>query len=147
MSTSRHSHSPAPSKGTGWRSPVQLPVEDRVEAAQPIARPLANFFESGWYDFSRICGFDAPSLQLANEWDLPSGVLPIEGDGHTFLALDYRSDRSQPRVVLVESEGHQVLVVASTFEDFVVKIRRYEDVFDPDGDIIAEDQADSRDAP
>ncbi|EWM13428.1 SMI1/KNR4 family protein [Kutzneria sp. 744] len=53
---------------------------------------------------------------LVEEWGLPTGVVPLSGDGHTWIALDYRRP-GEPSVVWLE-EGRE-LALAADFRSFV----------------------------
>jgi SMI1-KNR4 cell-wall len=53
---------------------------------------------------------------LVEEWGLPAGVVPISGDGPTWVALDYRRN-SEPTVVWLE-DGREV-ALAPDFRSFV----------------------------
>lgn len=57
---------------------------------------------------------DAP--YLVEEWGLPAGVVPISGDGPTWVALDYRG-KGEPAVVWLE-DGRE-LALAPDFRSFV----------------------------
>lgn len=70
------------------------------------------------------------------EWGLPENYIAIEGDGHTWLALDYSSSTVNPSVVVVETDDGNSLKVAESLREFMPNILRYEDVYDADGNII-----------
>lgn len=36
------------------------------------------------------------SEYLIQEWDLPKNVVLISGDGHSWIALDYRNSKAEP---------------------------------------------------
>lgn len=59
---------------------------------------------------------------LRGEWDIPEWAVMISGDGHTWVALDYRRP-SDPSVVYLEeshsSDGFTVTQLASTFDAFL----------------------------
>lgn len=58
---------------------------------------------------------------LVREWDLPTPVVLLSGDGHTWVALDYRTRGRQrePSVVWIDNErGHEVQL-APSFRAFV----------------------------
>ena len=57
---------------------------------------------------------DVPDL--VEEWELPTGVVPISGDGPTWVALDYRRT-GEPTVVWLEN-GRE-LALAADFRSFV----------------------------
>jgi hypothetical protein len=60
--------------------------------------------------------FDAP--YLVEEWDLPKGVVPVSGDGHTWIALDYRR-AADPAVVWLDADLATELALAPDFRSFV----------------------------
>ncbi len=115
-------------KETGLRLPesfvrVRELGDNRVvslpEAAPPVAK---RYFPDGCYELGDFLGVDAgPSLTildspaLAREWGLPEFVLPIEGDGHVWLSLDYRQPSEEPAIVLCFSESGEIIPVARTF--------------------------------
>ncbi|WP_419810339.1 SMI1/KNR4 family protein [Bacterioplanoides sp.] len=70
------------------------------------------------------------------EWGVPDYCIAIEGDGHTWLALDYSASSKSPSVVVIETDDNNSLTVATSFSDFVSALLPYEDVYDIDGNII-----------
>mgnify|MGYP000265030930 CR=1 FL=1 len=62
------------------------------------------------------------SPSLCREWGLPEGLVLIDGDGHTWVALDGRGD-GEPRVVFVVSEPLTVVRLAETFREFLGRLR------------------------
>ncbi|MEU7768837.1 SMI1/KNR4 family protein [Nocardia sp. NPDC049190] len=58
---------------------------------------------------------------LVQEWELPAPVVLLNGDGHWWVALDYRAcgPTGEPSVVEINSDGPVVLFLASDFESFV----------------------------
>lgn len=60
--------------------------------------------------------------ELLVEWALPRNIVPIEGDGHTWVALDYRKSKQQPSVIFIESESRKSIVLGETFNDFLSKL-------------------------
>lgn len=59
---------------------------------------------------------------LCAEWGLPKGLVLLQGDGHTWLALDYRESEVEPPVIQIDSETKGVLRVVSTFTDLLARI-------------------------
>lgn len=59
------------------------------------------------------------SEYLIKEWDLPSNLVLISGDGHNWIALDYRAERENPKVIYVDTESEQTLVLAESFDIFL----------------------------
>ncbi len=71
---------------------------------------------------------------LISEWGLPSEVVLLDGDGHTWTALDYRAagGAGEPSVVWVDIELKDELTIAASFSDLLVRLR-------PDSDFLDED--------
>ena len=58
------------------------------------------------------------------EWDLPSPVILFSGQGHYWLALDYRAcgPAGQPPVVWLDNEMDHDLTLAPNFRTFVERL-------------------------
>lgn len=55
-----------------------------------------------------------------NEWVLPEGLILFNGDGHTWLAFDYRDDVvSEPSIVYVDVDSEQIIPIADSFSEFL----------------------------
>lgn len=59
---------------------------------------------------------------MTNEWDLPPRQVLLDGDGHTWVSLDYR-DSDEPSVVWLNAEMGREELVAKTFGDFFAALR------------------------
>ncbi len=59
------------------------------------------------------------SEYLIQEWDLPKGVVLISGDGHSWIALDYRNSKTEPPVIFIDVEQNQEIRLAKNFEKFI----------------------------
>ena len=106
---------------------------------------LKYYFGEGFYSFSRLNGLDLESFysifrsaDLVKEWCLPKDLVLIEGDGHRWLALDYRQSRDYPSVIVIETDDYEYLTVADSFDEFTKMILKYDDVYDENGNIIYE---------
>lgn len=87
------------------------------------------YFGDGEYELNQLASlhlYNGPSLfdlaKQAEEWGLPEHVIPLEGDGHTWLALDYRRSKSCPQVIVMETDEYDCLIVAETFADFASQL-------------------------
>lgn len=60
---------------------------------------------------------DSPAI--IKEWDLPENIILISGDGHTWIALDYREYSENPPVILIDEDVAGVQTLAANFEDFI----------------------------
>lgn len=56
---------------------------------------------------------------LLKEWSLPVGLVLFSGDGHTWIAFDYRNAAVDPPVVYVDSESEQIMQIADSFKEFL----------------------------
>ncbi|WP_211588752.1 SMI1/KNR4 family protein [Allorhizocola rhizosphaerae] len=58
---------------------------------------------------------------LVQEWDLPPGVVLLSGQGHYWVALDYRTcgTEGEPTVTWIDNEMDHELHLASNFRTFV----------------------------
>lgn len=61
------------------------------------------------------------------EWDLPAGVVLISGDGHSWIALDYRSTKENPPVIFIDPDQDQIFELAPDFGTFLSQLTSWED--------------------
>lgn len=106
-------------------------------------RLLKRYFGEGFYTTGNIASIDPnadysiyDSASSGWDWGLPEDCIAIEGDGHTWLALNYRASSKNPSVVVFETDGGNSLVVAKSFKEFMSGLLPYEDVYDRDGNVI-----------
>ncbi|WP_370948093.1 SMI1/KNR4 family protein [Amycolatopsis sp. cg5] len=61
---------------------------------------------------------------LVQEWELPEPLALLTGDGHWWIALDYRKSgrRGEPSVVWLDVERSEELVLAADFRAFVERL-------------------------
>lgn len=59
------------------------------------------------------------TIDMHGEWGLPKDIILLNGDGHTWVFLDYRKNREQPSVSYLNLELEIDLVLASNFTDFI----------------------------
>ncbi|OLS38234.1 hypothetical protein BTR22_07010 [Alkalihalophilus pseudofirmus] len=59
------------------------------------------------------------SSYLIQEWDLPENIVLISGDGHAWIALDYRQTKTEPPVMYIDLEQEQEFLLANNFESFI----------------------------
>ena len=55
------------------------------------------------------------------EWEMPAGLVLLDGDGHTWIALDYRQvePQGEPSIVWIDNELDEEIQVAPNFEAFL----------------------------
>ncbi|MEV6429134.1 SMI1/KNR4 family protein [Nocardia sp. NPDC051463] len=83
---------------------------------------------------------------LVQEWDLPAPVVLLHGDGHWWVALDYRAcgPTGEPSVVEIDSDGPGVVFLAPDFDSFVEGLTASEQFLTDDQIAVA--TADAMDA-
>ena len=103
---------------------------------------LKYYFGEEFYEIGLLASVDPnaensiySTICSGKEWGLPSEYIPIAGDGHTWLVLDYSDSATEPRVVLTEADEGSILLVAKSFNDFVSALLQYEQVYDSDGNL------------
>jgi len=65
------------------------------------------------------------TASMTSEWGLPQDVVLLDGDGHTWIALDYRTDPHavEPAVLWLDVELDDELTIASSFDELIEKLR------------------------
>ena len=106
-------------------------------------KSIQYYFGEGFYETGDIASIDPnadysiyDSSSSGWEWGLPESCIAIEGDGHTWLALDYGASSKNPSVVVIETDDGNSLTIANSFADFMSGLLPYEEVYDRDGNII-----------
>lgn len=59
------------------------------------------------------------SHYLIKEWDLPSDIVIFSGDGHGWLAMDYRQKTKEPPIIWIEQDQNILIEVARDFSSFI----------------------------
>lgn len=66
------------------------------------------------------------SKQLIQEWDLPNDLVLIAGEGHWWIALDYRHHvDGDPPLVYLDEDNNLEVQIAKNFEEFLQKLKPY----------------------
>ncbi|HDR3895236.1 SMI1/KNR4 family protein [Bacillus thuringiensis] len=66
------------------------------------------------------------SRYLIREWDMPDNIVLLSGDGHTWIALDYRNVAENPPVIFIDNEFEEIIELAPNFESFLQNLTTYE---------------------
>ncbi|MCY9419403.1 SMI1/KNR4 family protein, partial [Bacillus inaquosorum] len=80
-------------------------------------------------DHIRGIGRDLGILEseyLIKEWGLPQRLLLIQGDGHNWVALDYRLTNENPPVHYFDLELNNDFKIADSFDEFLSKLYTHE---------------------
>jgi hypothetical protein len=124
----------------GVRLPDALIELLRVQNGGSVSPDFAAFptkERTSWADdhvpFDDVMGIgdreDSLSLldtpYLVREWGLPSPVVLLSGDGHYWVALDYRECgvQGEPSVVWLDTELRTEVLLANDFESFIQGLR------------------------
>ncbi|BDC58153.1 MULTISPECIES: SMI1/KNR4 family protein [Bacillus] len=59
------------------------------------------------------------SAYLIKEWELPEGLVLINGDGHTWIAMDYRKTKENPAIHYFDVGMEEDFKLADSFDEFV----------------------------
>lgn len=59
------------------------------------------------------------SAYLIKEWELPEGLVLINGDGHTWVAMDYRKTKENPPIHYFDVEMGEDFKLANSFDEFI----------------------------
>ncbi|MGX1560934.1 SMI1/KNR4 family protein [Streptomyces sp. NPDC055506] len=83
--------------------------------------PLDDMMGIGRHD-DQLSLLDSP--HLVEEWGLPSPLVLLSGDGHCWIALDYRTrgELGEPSVTWFDVDGHTELPLAVDFTTFVERL-------------------------
>ena len=66
------------------------------------------------------------SRYLIREWEMPENIVLLSGDGHTWIALDYRNVAENPPVIFIDNEFEEIIELAPNFERFLQNLTTYE---------------------
>ena len=61
-----------------------------------------------------------------NESSILENLVLLSGDGHTWIALDYRNVAENPPVIFIDNEVEQIIELAPNFESFLQNLTTYE---------------------
>ena len=94
---------------------------DQPNSWSPTHVPLADLFGIGRRE-GTLSLLDTP--YLVQEWDLPSPIVLLSGDGHYWVALDYRGSGrwGEPSVAWIDADLETELWLAADFRAFVQRL-------------------------
>ena len=109
---------------------------------QFVPSHLRGFVDHGYTSIDEINGIGQTHVSVLNtpymtdEWGLPTGFVLLDGDGHTWTAFDYRTNKANPTIVFLDSESGDTLYVAEGFLQFFSSLVPHEALFDDEGEYI-----------
>ena len=110
--------------------------------AQHIPVHLSHYVDHGHIavlDLNGIGSGDDTILETnyyVGEWGLPSPIVILCGEGHWWIAFDYRIAHENPPIVFLDSDSGDTLHLADDFTSFLLAIVPHEQIFDIDGNFI-----------
>ncbi len=112
--------------------------------SQHIPQHLDAFVDHGYISVGGLNGIGTSyqsitrTPYLKNEGKLPDGLILLDGDGHHWIAFDYRIPTGSPSVVFVDSDSGDTLLVAKSFAEFFAALIPHEELFDDNGEFIGD---------
>lgn len=77
------------------------------------------------------------SEYFIKEWGMPVGLIMLNGDGHLWIALDYRETKDNPSVIFIDNESGQMIELAKNYDDFINSLYHEEESrFEVEADIV-----------
>ncbi len=90
--------------------------------AYPTSKPTAWNDSSGYIDHIMGIGKEPGLLDTPyylSEWEMPSDIILISGDGHEWVAFDYRKTKENPPIIYINNDNNEIITVANTFDEFL----------------------------
>jgi hypothetical protein len=123
-----------------------LPNEHQVLIGEKIPEKLNYYLGEGFWGLGTLSGISTDlnnsdgiiyTSNTAHEWGIPEKVIAFDGDGHTWLAFDYRDEAlNEPKIIFIESDDLNYFTLANNFSDFLEKLIPSDQVYDYDGNVI-----------
>lgn len=124
-----------------------FPDEYQIVLKDNMPKELDYYLGSGFWSLSMLSGISSDiknnqgivcTAKSAHEWGIPERVLAFDGDGHTWVAFDYRdvSVDDDPRIIFIESDDLNWVTLADNFTEFQNLLVPSDQVYDYDGNVI-----------
>lgn len=122
-----------------------LQEEHQILIDRDVPENLDYYLSEKFWTLSSVAGISSDinnregiiyKSQTAHEWGIPDKVIAFDGDGHTWVAFDYRDNPDEPKIIFIESDELLSFVLANDFTDFISKLIPSSQVYDNDGNII-----------
>ncbi|USK32562.1 SMI1/KNR4 family protein [Bacillus sp. F19] len=68
------------------------------------------------------------SSYFIKEWGLPEGIILFSGDGHSWIALDYRVTKEEPPIIYIDTDSNLIMTLAPNFEAFLTCLYKNNEV-------------------
>jgi len=90
--------------------------------AHPSPKPTSWSDHSVNVDFIMGIGENNGILETPyyiEEWNMPEGLILFSGQGHSWIAFDYRNTVENPPIVYIDNETEEIFKIADSFESFL----------------------------
>lgn len=90
--------------------------------AHPSPKPTSWSDHSVNVDFIMGIGENNGILETPyyiEEWNMPEGLVLFSGQGHSWIAFDYRNTVENPPIVYINNETEEIFKIADSFEIFL----------------------------
>lgn len=116
---------------------LEIPVSNYPES-------LDYYLSEGLWSIYEIAGISdyatnglIDKTTTAHDWDIPKDIISFCGDGHTWVAFDYRNYKgNDPKIIFIESDDLEYCELASNFQMLIDKSLPRNEVYNSDGEII-----------
>ncbi|MCV2884702.1 SMI1/KNR4 family protein [Aestuariibacter sp. AA17] len=112
----------------------------------PVPEKLHYYLGDGFWEVQSIAGVSTSlredysimqSSTTAHDWGISKEIIAFDGDGHTWLAFDYRERNFiEPPIIFIESDNYKEVKLFDSFYEFLSGLIPYNEVLDLDGNII-----------
>lgn len=122
-----------------------LQDEHQILIKEKIPENLQYYLGEGFFSLSALAGISTDvnnsegivyTATTAHEWKIPKKIIAFDGDGHTWIAFDYRENADEPKIIFIESDNLASFEIASNFTSFIDLLIPSNEVYDYDGNII-----------
>ena len=100
-----------------------------IALQNPIPKNMDYYLGDRYWPLSTVAGVTTDQTNInsllytadtAWHWDVPKKLVAFDGDGHTWLAFDYRNiNDSEPKIVFIESDDFTIYDIAKNFEEML----------------------------
>lgn len=115
-------------KSDFFRKTINLQIDIKWNIPEDL-----NYYLGDWaWTIWEIRGVDIETYEsifdtadMSFEWGLPPSLVLLDGDWHTWVALDYRKNQNNPPVIFIETDNYSEYILADNFAEFLSLLHPY----------------------